>query len=97
MDDKQAAQKLFYNIFWVKAHNNNFFNDVADHFAKVATAKDVEVSVPAPRSYVIKITTRGLLATDLVLLNHGQVTRTTPELEPPLLTTTPTVGRLSSR
>ncbi|GFU28504.1 uncharacterized protein TNCV_1410411 [Trichonephila clavipes] len=33
--------------------------------------------------------TRGLLATDLVILNHGQVTWTTPELEPPLLTTTP--------
>ncbi|GFT79922.1 hypothetical protein TNCV_4598241 [Trichonephila clavipes] len=29
----------------------------------------------------------GLLATDLVILNHGQLTRTTPELAPPLLTT----------
>ncbi|GFU39570.1 uncharacterized protein TNCV_386601 [Trichonephila clavipes] len=35
------------------------------------------------------VATRGLLATDLVILNHGQVTRTTPELAPPLLTTTP--------
>ncbi|GFX60736.1 uncharacterized protein TNCV_4977121 [Trichonephila clavipes] len=26
---------------------------------------------------------------DHVMLNHGQVTWTTPELEPPLLTTTP--------
>ncbi|GFS51255.1 uncharacterized protein TNCV_3533301 [Trichonephila clavipes] len=33
--------------------------------------------------------TRGLLATDDVILNHGQVTWTTPELAPPLLTTTP--------
>ncbi|GFX39962.1 uncharacterized protein TNCV_2647251 [Trichonephila clavipes] len=33
--------------------------------------------------------TRGLLATDNVILNHGQVTWTTPELAPPLLTTTP--------
>ncbi|GFX41046.1 uncharacterized protein TNCV_2217441 [Trichonephila clavipes] len=33
--------------------------------------------------------TRGLLATDHVILNHGQVTCTTPELAPPLLTTTP--------
>ncbi|GFV75662.1 uncharacterized protein TNCV_2241111 [Trichonephila clavipes] len=32
--------------------------------------------------------TRGLLATDHVILNHGQVTWTTPELAPPLLTTT---------
>ncbi|GFW19438.1 sodium- and chloride-dependent glycine transporter 1 [Trichonephila clavipes] len=33
--------------------------------------------------------TRGLLATDHVILNHGQVTWTTPELAPPLRTTTP--------
>ncbi|GFW07676.1 uncharacterized protein TNCV_3918091 [Trichonephila clavipes] len=33
--------------------------------------------------------TRGLLATDHVILNHGQVTWTTPELAPPFLTTTP--------
>ncbi|GFW63114.1 uncharacterized protein TNCV_4454621 [Trichonephila clavipes] len=33
--------------------------------------------------------TRGLLVTDHVILNHGQVTWTTPELAPPLLTTTP--------
>ncbi|GFS94508.1 uncharacterized protein TNCV_2015181 [Trichonephila clavipes] len=33
--------------------------------------------------------TRGLLATDHVILSHGQVTWTTPELAPLLLTTTP--------
>ncbi|GFS67093.1 uncharacterized protein TNCV_3415961, partial [Trichonephila clavipes] len=33
--------------------------------------------------------TRGLLATDHVILNHDQVTWTTPELAPPLQTTTP--------
>ncbi|GFW01523.1 uncharacterized protein TNCV_5137061 [Trichonephila clavipes] len=31
----------------------------------------------------------GLLAKDLVILNHGQVKRATPEMTPPLLTTTP--------
>ncbi|GFU87477.1 transposable element Tcb1 transposase [Trichonephila clavipes] len=36
-----------------------------------------------------RLPTRGLLATDHVILNHGQVTWTTPELAPPLLTTTP--------
>ncbi|GFS87940.1 hypothetical protein TNCV_3426901 [Trichonephila clavipes] len=41
--------------------------------------------------------TRGLSATDLVNLNHGQVTGTTPELKLSLITTTPTGGRLSSR
>ncbi|GFV35770.1 uncharacterized protein TNCV_913601 [Trichonephila clavipes] len=34
-------------------------------------------------------TTRGFLVTDYEILNHGQVTRTTPELAIPLLTTTP--------
>ncbi|GFU52858.1 uncharacterized protein TNCV_2254741 [Trichonephila clavipes] len=38
---------------------------------------------------VIRIPTRGLLATGHVILNHGQVTWTIPELAPPLLTTTP--------
>ncbi|GFX58322.1 uncharacterized protein TNCV_205091 [Trichonephila clavipes] len=37
----------------------------------------------------ILLATRGLLATDHVILNHGQVTWTTPELAPPLLTTPP--------
>ncbi|GFU34885.1 uncharacterized protein TNCV_2992011 [Trichonephila clavipes] len=36
-----------------------------------------------------KPATRGLLTTDHVILNHGQVTWPTPELAPPLLTTTP--------
>ncbi|GFV06208.1 hypothetical protein TNCV_467171 [Trichonephila clavipes] len=42
---------------------------------------------------------RGLLATDHVLLNHGQVTWTTPELAPPSPNyhTTPTGGHFSSR
>ncbi|GFX04764.1 uncharacterized protein TNCV_2247471 [Trichonephila clavipes] len=35
------------------------------------------------------LATRRLLAMDHVILNHGQVTWTTPELAPPLLTTTP--------
>ncbi|GFV35609.1 hypothetical protein TNCV_3473801 [Trichonephila clavipes] len=39
--------------------------------------------------------TRGLLVKDLVILSHGQVTRTTPEAAPPLLTTAPTGGRLT--
>ncbi|GFX64197.1 hypothetical protein TNCV_1508141 [Trichonephila clavipes] len=45
------------------------------------------------------LATRGLLATDHVILNHGQVTWTTPELAPPSANyhTTPTGGRFSSR
>ncbi|GFX14860.1 hypothetical protein TNCV_1486021 [Trichonephila clavipes] len=43
--------------------------------------------------------TRGLLETDHVILNHGQVTWTTPELAPPSPNyhTTPMGGRFSSR
>ncbi|GFV71795.1 uncharacterized protein TNCV_778121 [Trichonephila clavipes] len=41
------------------------------------------------QSQLSEESTRGLLATDHVILNHGQVTWTTPELAPPLLTTTP--------
>ncbi|GFX12964.1 uncharacterized protein TNCV_3659601 [Trichonephila clavipes] len=44
---------------------------------------------PIATVYMKTRTTRGLLATDHVILNHGQVTWTTPELAPPLLTTTP--------
>ncbi|GFV71710.1 hypothetical protein TNCV_3534981 [Trichonephila clavipes] len=42
---------------------------------------------------------RGLLAANHVILNHGQVTWTTPELAPssPNYPTTPTGGRFSSR
>ncbi|GFX21120.1 hypothetical protein TNCV_4366991 [Trichonephila clavipes] len=44
-------------------------------------------------------TTRGLLATDHVIWNHGQVTWTTPELasSSPNYQSTPTGGRFSSR
>ncbi|GFS89488.1 uncharacterized protein TNCV_1809921 [Trichonephila clavipes] len=38
---------------------------------------------------VVYPTTRGLLATDHAILNHGQVTWTIPELAPSLLTITP--------
>ncbi|GFT76078.1 uncharacterized protein TNCV_1255601 [Trichonephila clavipes] len=44
---------------------------------------------PSPRANMQLYTTRGHLATDHVILNHGQVTWTTPELAPPLLTTIP--------
>ncbi|GFY17169.1 uncharacterized protein TNCV_1089451 [Trichonephila clavipes] len=43
----------------------------------------------APMPFPRGASTRGLLAIDLVILNHDQVTWTTPELAPPLLTTTP--------
>ncbi|GFY30637.1 uncharacterized protein TNCV_3117991 [Trichonephila clavipes] len=56
------------------------FTGASDSVAKNNTT-DAKRNIP--------VATRGLLATDHVILNHGQVTWTTPELAPPLLTTTP--------
>ncbi|GFW87886.1 uncharacterized protein TNCV_1359901 [Trichonephila clavipes] len=57
---------------------------------------DIQVTRMKPeRAYTALLTytsyepARGLLATDHVILNHGQVTWTTPDLASPLLTTTP--------
>ncbi|GFW00704.1 uncharacterized protein TNCV_2304771 [Trichonephila clavipes] len=44
--------------------------------------------VVVPCASEAQTATRGLLATDHDILNHGQVTWTTPELAPPLLTAT---------
>ncbi|GFX08435.1 uncharacterized protein TNCV_3269241 [Trichonephila clavipes] len=63
---------------------------------KLGEGVPVQVS-SSPHDHASKLrATRGLLATDHVILNHGQVTWTTPDLAPPLLTTTPTGGRFSS-
>ncbi|GFU37263.1 hypothetical protein TNCV_4272611 [Trichonephila clavipes] len=53
---------------------------------KQGVLKVYDYSTPSIPSMAIL----GHLATDLVILNHGQVTMTTPELTPSLLTTTPT-------
>ncbi|GFX11293.1 uncharacterized protein TNCV_2803571 [Trichonephila clavipes] len=56
----------------------------------VQKASDKPTLPPNAKLTTLKLkATRGLLATDHVILNHGQVTWTTPELAPPLLTTTP--------
>ncbi|GFT79281.1 uncharacterized protein TNCV_1684341 [Trichonephila clavipes] len=48
----------------------------------------LESADPVQSEDRITVAARGLLAMDHVILNHGQVTWTTPELAPPLLTTT---------
>ncbi|GFW11005.1 hypothetical protein TNCV_4459801 [Trichonephila clavipes] len=65
-----------------------------------ATACKARVSRVSERILTSHISaTRGLLATDLVILNPGQVTRMTPELElpSPNYHTTPMGGPLNSR
>ncbi|GFX42349.1 hypothetical protein TNCV_110691 [Trichonephila clavipes] len=56
-------------------------------------------SAPLHSESSATLAARGLLATDHVILNHGQVTWTTPEPAPfsPNYHTTPTGGRFSSR
>ncbi|GFT83568.1 uncharacterized protein TNCV_4866301 [Trichonephila clavipes] len=54
-----------------------------------SAAPDRDPVCPALEPPLARLTTRGRLATDHVILKHGQVTWTTPELAPPLLTTKP--------
>ncbi|GFX21965.1 uncharacterized protein TNCV_2428721 [Trichonephila clavipes] len=54
-----------------------------------AEANKMHLAITRIKSNIYAAATRGLLATDHVILNHGQVTWTTPELAPPLLTTKP--------
>ncbi|GFV83175.1 uncharacterized protein TNCV_1899021 [Trichonephila clavipes] len=78
----------------------------ASRYSKYASSdSDLEIeqvfsfapnAVPQDYSLKVQLATRGLLATDHVILNHGQVTWTTPELAPPLLTTTPHQGKDAS-
>ncbi|GFS94642.1 uncharacterized protein TNCV_3649791 [Trichonephila clavipes] len=58
-------------------------------FRSERTNEASTLTITPKRSSSRDVATRGLLATDHVILNHGQVTWTTPELAPPLLTTTP--------
>ncbi|GFX80309.1 pancreatic lipase-related protein 2 [Trichonephila clavipes] len=46
-------------------------------------------AIESKKEYFLKESTQGLLTTDLVILNYGQVTRTTPGLAPTLLACTP--------
>ncbi|GFU36558.1 hypothetical protein TNCV_2898121 [Trichonephila clavipes] len=67
---------------------------------KTLHAEMDDARLSAPGSKVIPFNAaRGLLATDRVIFNHGQMTWTTPELAPPSPNyhTTPTGGRFSSR
>ncbi|GFW61200.1 uncharacterized protein TNCV_434241 [Trichonephila clavipes] len=57
--------------------------------SKLGTHLSTQCSGDERQSRPCAAPTRGLLATDHVILNHGQVTWTTPELAPPLLTTPP--------
>ncbi|GFT33697.1 uncharacterized protein TNCV_4382251 [Trichonephila clavipes] len=44
--------RSYYNLYWVKAHNNNLYNDYADFYAKQAVYDGEVFSVPAPHSFL---------------------------------------------
>ncbi|GFT11956.1 hypothetical protein TNCV_725641 [Trichonephila clavipes] len=58
---------------------------------------DKVIFYPLQTNHFFQYTTQWLLVTDFVILNHGQVTRTTPELtaSSPNFHTTPTGERLT--
>ncbi|GFU55959.1 hypothetical protein TNCV_3971991 [Trichonephila clavipes] len=68
-----------------------------DYAGQLLSSKTFQLQVPSPLTN--PKSTRGLWAMDHVILNHGQVTCTSPELAPtsPNYHTTPTGGRLNSR
>ncbi|GFW86560.1 hypothetical protein TNCV_4333441 [Trichonephila clavipes] len=76
-----ACSELFYSYAPTEIHNTDFDDEIAA--IRIALSE----LFFAIRSCFTA--TRGLLATDHVILNHGQMTWTTPELAPALLTTTP--------
>ncbi|GFV98316.1 retrovirus-related Pol polyprotein from transposon 17.6 [Trichonephila clavipes] len=67
----------------------DFISQFTTNIVHIPGSDNIAADVLSRVSAITFPTTRGLLATDHVILNHGQVTWTTPELAPPLLTTTP--------
>ncbi|GFV42702.1 hypothetical protein TNCV_840571 [Trichonephila clavipes] len=66
-----------------------FFMKKGGNGNNCSLSKEVATTISAVSIIWGPQATRGLLATDHVILSHGQVTWTIPELAPPLLTTTP--------
>ncbi|GFY04343.1 uncharacterized protein TNCV_4414311 [Trichonephila clavipes] len=82
---EHKSVKFLKNI----ARSNKFLYDKEETY-KIGN-RNIVFKLPKPQSVDAseRQSTRGLLATDHVILNHGQVTWTTSELAPSLLTTTP--------
>ncbi|GBL92238.1 hypothetical protein AVEN_35796-1 [Araneus ventricosus] len=50
--DNLHNAKDLVSLVWVKAHAGNPGNELADHFAKIASSCGADISIPAPYSYV---------------------------------------------
>ncbi|GBN20146.1 hypothetical protein AVEN_227207-1 [Araneus ventricosus] len=53
-DNLYNAKDLVSHV-WVKAHAGNPGNELADHFAKIASSCGADMSIPAPYSYVKRV------------------------------------------
>ncbi|GFX27708.1 retinaldehyde-binding protein 1 [Trichonephila clavipes] len=86
--DTQKAFSHLKNCIKLKRKYHYLFESVPEHyFSEIPSSKFCTIlPLRCPDGCTItycQIATRGLLATDHVILNHGQVTWTTPELAPP--------------
>ncbi|GFW11263.1 uncharacterized protein TNCV_3807831 [Trichonephila clavipes] len=84
-EDMEASEEIKEKIIFWKTKLSSKIRRINSDSIQVDTVSR-NIQVIDSNSFE---STRGLLATDHVILNHGQVTWTTPELAPPLLTTTP--------
>ncbi|GFW84233.1 uncharacterized protein TNCV_4878961 [Trichonephila clavipes] len=82
---EHKSVKFLKNI----ARSNKFLYDKEETYKTGNRNILFKLSKPLSVDASERQSTRGLLATDHVILNHGQVTWTTPEQAPPLLTTPP--------
>ncbi|GBM33491.1 hypothetical protein AVEN_272991-1 [Araneus ventricosus] len=55
LKDNLYNAKDLVSLVWVKAHAGNPGNELADHFAKIASSCGVDMSIPAPYSYVKRV------------------------------------------
>ncbi|GFU62075.1 hypothetical protein TNCV_4892931 [Trichonephila clavipes] len=97
-DLKTSTQNYIHRI-WKETWDQQILNKLHNIHPSTSHWTALPVRRHDVRLTRLCIATRGLLATDHVILNHGQVTWTTPELAPPSPNyhTTPTGGRFSSR
>ncbi|GBN62476.1 hypothetical protein AVEN_68598-1 [Araneus ventricosus] len=59
--DNLYNAKDLVNLVWVKAYTGNPGNELADHFAKIASSCGADMSIPAPYSYVKRVCKKFLM------------------------------------
>ncbi|GFX75767.1 ATP-dependent DNA helicase [Trichonephila clavipes] len=94
----------FYELDKVMNQENQQFSAILTKIGNDEQLYDMQITLIESRFCIVEeaearclLAAVGLSATDLVIVNHGKVTRTTPELDPPSpnFRTTLTGGRLS--